>query len=48
MIRLRVGEELVEALAKEDFRVCYGIGSFTLQPLGTGVAAEESPEDMEC
>ena len=48
VIRLRVGEELMEALAKEDFRVCYGIGSITLQPLGSGVAAEESPEDMEC
>ena len=38
VIRLRVGEELVEALAKEDFQVCYGFGSITLRPLAAGGA----------
>ena len=47
IIRLRVGEELMDALAKEDFRVCYGLGTITLQPLAAGMMAEEPAEDME-
>ena len=48
VIRLRVGEEMVEALAREDFRVCFGIASITLQPLAAGMSAEEPAEAMEC
>ena len=37
----------MDALAKEDFRVCYGLGTITLQPLAAGMMAEEPAKDME-
>ena len=46
VFQLRIGNELMDALAKENFRVCYGLSTITLQPLVGLTVAEEEEMDV--